>query len=331
MLSEEAITHTKCHFPAYAQGELEVTALQKGGSGRKFYRLRSPRGETLILVKYTSERQENSRYVDIASFLSASSVSVPAIYRHAPEEGLIWMQDLGETDLWAFRNESWSMRRPLYEKALQEVARLHGEASIRHRDSRLELEKAFNEELYLWEQNYFFQNCLESVFGVLPEIVKKTAAIPKFSEIAHRLANESRVLIHRDFQSQNILVHDEKTYLIDFQGMRSGLAQYDLASLLFDPYVPAFSESELADLLSCYKEMQGITSESFDEIFYQCALQRLMQALGAYGFLGLQKGKPEFLKHVSPACRNLKYVVKKIEGLQPFYEFLESLTESVSD
>jgi aminoglycoside/choline kinase family phosphotransferase len=43
--------------------------------------------------------------------------------------------------------------------------------------------------------------------------------------------------VHRDFQSQNIIARSGHAYLIDFQGMRPGLAEYDLASLLFDPYV----------------------------------------------------------------------------------------------
>ncbi len=41
--------------------------------------------------------------------------------------------------------------------------------------------------------------------------------------------------MHRDFQSQNILVRNGQAYLIDFQGMRPGLAEYDLGSLLLIP------------------------------------------------------------------------------------------------
>jgi aminoglycoside/choline kinase family phosphotransferase len=64
-----------------------------------------------------------------------------------------------------------------------------------------------------------------------------------FVNLAKRLASYRRVLVHRDFQSQNIIVWNEQAYLIDFQGVRPGLPQYDLASLLFDPYVALTVES----------------------------------------------------------------------------------------
>ena len=44
----------------------------------------------------------------------------------------------------------------------------------------------------------------------------------------------------------------DEAYLIDFQGMRSGLAEYDLASLLYDPYVH-LTGSERAELLEFYR------------------------------------------------------------------------------
>ena len=61
-----------------------------------------------------------------------------------------------------------------------------------------------------------------------------------------------RCFVHRDFQSQNIVIKDGAACFIDFQGMRPGLPQYDLASLLYDPYV-CLPASERADLLEHYR------------------------------------------------------------------------------
>jgi len=186
----------------------------------------------------------------------------------------------------------------------------------------------FNAALYRWEQRYFFNNCLGRYFKVSESTRKELAALPSFREIAKHLASLPRVLVHRDFQSQNIIIQNGQANLIDFQGMRPGLAEYDLASLLFDPYV-GLSGAERSELISYYRQKQtdnGRTIDGqFDDTLRLCAMQRLMQALGAYGFLGLVKGNKNFLEYIPRAVRSLRDTVAKIDGLEPFASFLANL------
>jgi aminoglycoside/choline kinase family phosphotransferase len=307
---------------------VEIAPLEKGGSDRKYYRICAGDESPVILVKYSSQKEENRHYVEIAKFLAASGLNVPAIYFHDESEGLIWMQDLGDEDLWSWRGAAWEQRRALYESALYEVSKLHIVATRDLPNSGLRLEREFSEQLYLWEQQYFFDNCLRAHFGLAEMAVRRYSELPTMREIAARLASLPRVLVHRDFQSQNILIRDEDAWLIDFQGMRPGLPQYDVASLLYDPYVD-LTGSERSLLLEFYKmaaRRSGMEIVSdFDEIFHFCALQRLMQALGAYGFLGLQKGRPDFLSHIPAARRSLREVAARIDGLDEFVALLDSL------
>jgi aminoglycoside/choline kinase family phosphotransferase len=118
------------------------------------------------------------------------------------------------------------------------------------------------------------------------------------------------------------LVRNGQAYLIDFQGMRPGLAQYDLASLLYDPYVD-LSDAERNELLEHYCGKQP--AADFLETLRLCAMQRLMQALGAYGFLGLVKNHQHFLEHIPKAVSSLREVVGKIAGLESLEKFLADL------
>jgi N-acetylmuramate 1-kinase len=328
MSLERLLLQTQERFPGYHHSKVEICPLEKGGSDRKYYRIRAGEENPVILVKYSGKQEEHRRYVEIARFLSASDVRVPSIYLHDPSEGLIWMEDLGEEDLWSWREAPWSERRLLYEAALIEVSKLHVGATRNLEHSGLRLEREFTEQLYLWEQQYFFDNCLRAHFGLEESAVRRYSQLPIMRDIAARLASLPRVLVHRDFQSQNILVHDGATWLIDFQGMRPGLAQYDLASLLYDPYVE-LTGIERDFFREFYK---GVARHSgmeipadFDTIYYFCALQRLMQALGAYGFLGLQKGRPDFLLHIPAARRSLREVAARIDGLDEFVALLDVL------
>ena len=124
MRTDLLLRQTRMHFPRFNVDEVKITPIEKGGSDRKFYRVNCSPAQALILVKYNLEREENRHYVAIAKFLDAHGIHAPKIYYHDPDEGLIWIEDLGERDLFSYRGESWLVRRAFYESALDEVAKL---------------------------------------------------------------------------------------------------------------------------------------------------------------------------------------------------------------
>lgn len=324
MLSETLIDRTLTRFPRYDRSCIRISPLEKGGSDRKYYRVETG-ADSLILVKYGDQREENRHYVSIARYLDGEGINVPRIYFHDEDEGLIWMEDLGEVDLWEHRSEPWPELGEWYRRALDQVYLLHTRERQTPAVEALHLEREFNAELYLWEQNYFFENCLERYFKVDPAVAGLHRQGGALEVIAAELAALPRVLVHRDFQSQNIMVRDGDAFLIDFQGLRPGLAQYDLASLLYDPYV-ALTVSQRGELLDYYTAKSGVAATvHFRRIFDLCAMQRLMQALGAYGFLGLVKERPHFLAHVQPALASLREVVARISDLHSLRSLLDNL------
>ncbi len=328
MQPDFVISQTRERFPDLGLSDVSVVPIEKGGSGRKYYRIAVGDGSSMIVVKYSPERTENLKFVDLAIFLDASGVRVPRIHFHDPAEGLIWMQDLGSQDLWSLRDESWSVRGPAYRSAIDAVYELHTSASRAFEASPVSVELEFDEQLYLWEQGYFVEHCLMGIFGLDANAAARAAALPILGEMALALSREPRVLVHRDFQSQNVLVFGGQGWLIDFQGLRPGLPQYDLASLLYDPYV-TLTDGERSELLTHYRDLaakRGVAvGDNFEEIFWMCAAQRLMQALGAYGFLGLRGGRPDFLEYVPAAQRSLREVAKRIDGTDELIQLLENL------
>ena len=162
--TELLLRQTRIHFPRLEEAKVKITPIEKGGSDRKFYRVRCSPEQTIILVKYNLEREENRHYVAIAEFLAEHKVRAPKIYFHDPAEGLIWIEDLGKTDLWSYREESWLVRRAFYESALDEIVKLHCLPEEAGRTIQKNLPAVFDAALYRWEQNYFFENCLGRSF-----------------------------------------------------------------------------------------------------------------------------------------------------------------------
>jgi hypothetical protein len=332
----------------------ELSPLEGRGSDRTFFRLRWNSNESAILVHYDPERVENAYYADIAAFLREIDVPAPRLIRHDPSGCLIVMEDLGDTDLWSFRETPWETRRVLYQKTLTVAHRLHSFPKNDFPSGRVRLMEGFGPHLYRWERDYFRDYFVRDVSGIKlgPSFERELEA--ELSALAERLAGAGRCLVHRDLQSHNVMIRDSEPFFIDFQGMRFGSPFYDLGSLLCDPYVN-FLDSERDELLSFYFGLWGLTDDplasdqhpcgatsqpnagafthgqgpgpllpgskwdhdwaAFRNTFWEASAQRLMQALGAYGFLGLKKGVKAFLEHIPAGLRNLQLAASQVESL----------------
>ncbi len=289
------------------EGEsVRLSPVLKGGSDRTFYRFRTGSGESYIVMWYDPGRAENKLYASISGFLREIGIRVPRIIAADPSKQTILMEDLGETDLWSLREDPWERRRELYQASLTEIRKLHAFDLKEFGAKGIPLMPGFDQALYQWERDYFREQFVKGVCGIALDLEEGKILERELSLLAARIEGEGAHLIHRDFQSQNILIRKDRPAFIDFQGMRQGSLFYDLASLLYDPYVPFREEERMELLRHYYNETQsGHGFDRFSRAFREAACQRLMQALGAYGFLGKTKGKPDFLRHIPAGIDNL--------------------------
>jgi aminoglycoside/choline kinase family phosphotransferase len=299
---------------------IELSPLEGRGSDRTFFRLKWGRKDSAILVHYDPKRIENTYYADIAAFLRDIHVPAPRLIRHDTAACLIVMEDLGDTDLWSLRETPWETRRALYQKTLTIVHRLHSFPEKDFPSDRVRLMAGFGPELYRWEHDYFKDHFVRDVCGIELEPSFEQELKAELSSLAERLApampTSERRLVHRDLQSQNVMIRDGEPFLIDFQGMRFGSPFYDLGSLLCDPYV-IFSDSERDELLSFYYGVWrwDLDWATFQNTFWEASAQRLMQALGAYGFLGLKKGLKTYLDHIPAGLHHLHHAASHVASL----------------
>ena len=308
---------------------LKLSLLEGRGSDRTFFRIKWNRKNSAIVVHYNSKRIENMYYADIAAFLRKIDVPVPRLTRHDPARCLIVMEDLGDTNLWSFRKTPWETRQALYQKTISVMHRLHCFPEKDFPSSRVKLSQSFGVDLYRWERDYFRGHFIRDVCGIELEPSFEHELEMELSSLAERLSGTRHSLVHRDLQSQNVMIFNGEPFLIDFQGMRFGSPFYDLGSLLCDPYVE-FSDSERDELLSYYYGLWSPTGgtlskveesrwdldwEAFLNYFWIASVQRLMQALGAYGFLGLKKGLKAYFNHIPSGLAHLQLAAKHVTTL----------------
>ncbi len=285
---------------------LQAAPLGKRGSDRAFFRVTWPSKGSAILIDYDPKRQENCYYASIAHFLEGIDVPVPHVLGHDPASHLVVTEDLGETDLWSFRGSQTDLREGLYRQTLSAVQRFHSFPEKEFPKKRVPLMEPFDRHLYQWERDYFRGHFVKEVCHIVLNLPFSGALETELSRLADRLMAGPRCLVHRDLQSQNVMIHRGRPVFIDFQGMRFGSPFYDLGSFLCDPYVE-LTDEERIDYLSAYYSLSdwGYNWDTFTDLFWEASAQRLMQALGAYGFLGISKGLRAFLEHIPAALNNL--------------------------
>jgi len=304
--------------------QLTFIPLAVRGSDRNFFRVTMSSGSSAIVIHYDPARVENSYYADIAVFLRSINVTVPIVFGHDPELHGMIMEDAGNADLWSFRTLPWKDKRALYCKTLETVYRLHSFPVKDFPFGKVKLMDGFDTMLYRWEHGYFREHFVEKVCGIVSGPSQTKALEDELAMLADRIERTDHCLIHRDLQSQNVMMREGKPYLIDFQGMRLGSRFYDLGSLLNDPYM-MLSEGEVLELLDYYYNLSEKDMEwsFFMECFWEASAQRLMQALGAYGFLGKTKGLKAFLDHIPAGLTMLQ----RVAAYTPTLPMLRKLIE----
>ncbi len=275
--------------------ELELIA--SGASGRSILRAHG-----LLGVYWTADRADNGAFPAAAQGLAAAGIPVPALL--CVEDlgqgcGACLVEDLGNHDLLSLRDAPWGERRAAYGKALQALHAFH------QVEADWPLQPPFDASLYRWEQSYFAEHLLGKHFGVS---CADFLANPALADMAEWLAAQSRCPVHRDCQSQNIMLRNGQACFIDFQGMRMGRAEYDLASLVCDPYM-ALLPAETEELL---RDWEKICSTPIDRpIFCACAMQRLMQALGAFANIGYNQHRDWYLSLIPTGLDTLRRIARQ--------------------
>lgn len=274
------------HVKAF--GGKDVKFLGARGSDRAFFRC----DKGIVVVYDDAKRGENAKYAAHSRHLAGNGVPVAKVVEENAELKALLMEDAGETDLGKLAAKGGEEKFGAYVKAVEALAKF-GEAEI-----PANAEKAFGPEIWEWERNLFRDFCLKERFGIeMPEAVEA-----ELKAVAAKLEAEPKALVHRDCQSTNILFKDGEIKIIDYQGMREGPAVYDLASLLYDPYVK-LSAKEREALAALFAERTG-RRDAVLTVLPFAAVERLVQALGAYGRLA-SVGQAGFGKHVMPALENL--------------------------
>ncbi|MGM0655161.1 MAG: aminoglycoside phosphotransferase family protein, partial [Thermodesulfobacteriota bacterium] len=269
-------------------------------------------------------------FINIGKHLANKDIAVPQILGHDAISGQVAVADLGSTHLADhIRGMDEKQIIKWYRRVIDALVDFSFKGIERFDTAWTCQTPSYSKQMILdLECRYFMQAFVNGYLGRKEQFETFT---PHFHQIAdNALIYAMNGLMHRDCQSKNIMIHDGHPWFIDFQSARPGPIQYDLASLLIDPYV-TLSRAVRDQLLNYALEKIGLKVsfdiDAFMHSFRYCCISRTLQMLGAFGFLTRVKNKNQFEKYIPTALKGLECRLKDLNepGMADFTQFTQSL------
>jgi N-acetylmuramate 1-kinase len=311
-----------------------VVPLTGDASDRRYFRILGREEPTQVLAVHPGSIEfDQMPFVNVARLFTALPLPVPAILGHSDPLGIIALEDLGDVTLQAHLGAaSPSEHKALYRQAVAFIETMQRRGGELESSTFLPYGIAFDVDKLMWELEFFSRHFLQGYRGAALAESARTALTSEFVLIAEELADERRVLCHRDYHSRNLMLHHGSLYIIDFQDARMGPDTYDLVSLLRDSYVD-FTEQEVEDLIAFFLALHspGGSEPSYSEFrrrFDLMAVQRNLKALGTFGFQTISRGNTVYIQYIP---RTLNYLRANLERYPRFGNLRGLLAEHLDE
>jgi aminoglycoside/choline kinase family phosphotransferase/dTDP-glucose pyrophosphorylase len=299
-------------FPDRPPDPIERELLAGDGSDRLWYRLKSGPSSLILAdhgIRTGMQTSEADAFVAIGRHLRSAGIDVPQIYLSDRFAGLVYLEDIGDEHLQeTVRRTSRSQELVAhYRPIIRQLVKMAFAGAENFDPAWAYQTPSYSRELILEKEcRYFVEAFLATYLG---RSIPFADLAGEFARLADRaLAFGVNGFMHRDFQSRNIMIRKKTGVIIDFQGGRLGPIQYDLASLLIDPYVdlPQIVQDQL--LAYCLQQIdltRPVDPHRFRKGYHYCCLTRNLQILGAFGHLSKVKGKTQFEAYIPSAVHGL--------------------------
>ena len=321
-------------FPDIQIGPISREHLKGDGSDRQWYRLSMDRRSIILVdhgIRSSARVNEADAFVNIGRHLNDRDLPAPRIYDGDTFAGYAFVEDLGSLDLQTAVQQAENHHQiiGLYRTVIQHLIKFSASGAERFDTAWTYQTTTYSKALILEKECRYFVDAFLNTYLGLETMYEDFAK--EFEFLAEKALEHACLgLMHRDFQSRNIMIKNDKFYFIDFQASRMGPIQYDLAALLIDPYVQLPQKIQDQLLEYCVARLQAdldLNAEHFRRCYRYCRLTRNLQILGAFGYLSRIKKKAHFEKYIPAALGTLEKTLSDEVGRE--FPELKQIVEKI--
>ena len=297
--------------------EAQILPLAGDASFRRYFRVQA--GERRAVLMDAPPPHEDPRpFIAMANWLEGVGLTAPRILAADLDQGLLLIDDFGDTRMRETADADPGVERGLYETAVDVLVHLHNHPPMAGL-------RPHGLEQWLAEIRLFPEWYVPAV-GLDP--VDVNAWDEAWREALEPVANDGLgpVTVLRDYHAENVMLLDgyggiRRFGLLDFQDALAGHPALDLVSILEDARrdVPPEIEREMIDR---YVSEAG-ADPRFERAYWVLAAQRNTRILGVFCRLWKRDNKPYYTQF-QPRMWGLLERDLAMPGLEPVKDWYDT-------
>lgn len=328
--------------------DFTVTKLVGDASSREYFRLKLEQKtnglKSICLMKFNPEnalksdeansaKLETFPFLDVLGYLKEGNIRVPEFLGGKVSDGLLFFEDLGDVQfLQKVQQQDIGEQFKWYKKAIDMLIDFQRHNFMQQSSDCIIFSRKFEYDLLMWECEHYLEWGIEELYQTkIPESDRKQFK-KHFDEICSKLVRLPQIVVHRDYQSRNIMIKNEELVLIDFQDALIGPAPYDMVALLRDSYI-SLDEKLIEDIIDYYIEKYNqsfeikLKRDEFYNWFLLQTLQRKLKDSGRFVFIDRVKKNPFFLQFIPDSLSYVKWALKRLPEFGELADLLAKYEE----
>ena len=335
---------------------VQVTPLAGQASNRHYFRLSTRQGKQFVLMQLpegaarglseeatsVASSPQELPFIAVQRYLNRLSIPVPRIDLYLEDEGQLLLEDVGDESLErAVRTVDEATRITRYRQAIDLLLDWQVKTQRTPDPACVAFKRRFDFELLMWECEHFLEYGVDDYWSLAIEASRRAEITAWFKRLCGELIELPQTLVHRDFQSRNLHVHEGRLVCIDFQDALVGPFVYDLVALLRDSYI-SLPKVTIDALLEYY--WHGLVrvglalqwdcdGEALNRAFHLQTLQRKLKDTGRFQYIHTVKHNDQFLSYRAPSLAYVHDAFLALPEYAPLYDQIRDwmTTDSKND
>lgn len=251
-------------------------------------------------------------FLELRDLLEKKRVRVPRLFGALPEQGLLVVEDLGETLAERCAREP-AARAGLYRRAVSDLAAAQ-QALAALPEGSIVATRSLDRSLLTGELAQFREWGVEALGAPLSS--EELACFERVTAfLVETILRFPQGFTHRDYQSRNLLaLPDDSIGWIDFQDALIGPRAYDLVALLRDSYQD-FDEAFVDARLGDYALAMALSDSEKSALRFELdviTVQRKLKDAGRFVFFERSRGDASYLRYFVPTLEMVRGALSRL-------------------